>query len=171
QLDGVPRPRRGGLRGGMPRPGRRPLGALRPHPRPAGARPPRARRGSAHGRAAGGELPRPVRGAPHLTAPASRFDRSLVEGPLRRAVWRLAWPTVLTNVVGGLQGIVDHVMVGHMVGYRANAAIGVSWQVIIIVIVFITSLFTGMSVLVSRFTGAGEEHKVDRTVYQAFLTA
>ncbi|MEZ0332703.1 MAG: MATE family efflux transporter, partial [Gemmatimonadales bacterium] len=38
-------------------------------------------------------------------------------------------------------------------------------------IVFISSLFTGMSVLVARFAGAGDEDKVDRTVYQAFLTA
>src|SRR5690606_1254188 len=36
---------------------------------------------------------------------------------------------------------------------------------------FITSLFTGMSVLVARFAGANEEEKVDRAVYQAFLTA
>ncbi|HJS46561.1 MAG TPA: MATE family efflux transporter [Gemmatimonadales bacterium] len=106
-----------------------------------------------------------------MTAPASRYDRSLVEGPLRPAVWKLAWPTMLTNVVGGLQGIVDHALVGHLVGFRGNAAIGVSWQIIIIVIIFITSLFTGMSVLVARFTGAGEEEKVNRTVYQAFLTA
>ena len=42
------------------------------------------------------------------------------------AVWRLAWPTMLQNVIGGLQGIVDHVMVGHFVGYTGNAAIGVS---------------------------------------------
>ena len=28
-----------------------------------------------------------------------------------------------------------------------------------------------MSVLVARFAGAGDEEKVDRTVYQAFLTA
>jgi len=100
-----------------------------------------------------------------------RFDRSLVEGPLPRAVWRLAWPTVLTNIIGGLQGIIDHVMVGHIVGFTGNAAIGVAWQIIIIVIVFINSLFTGMSVLVARFAGAGEEDKVNRTVYQAFLTA
>jgi Na+-driven multidrug efflux pump len=32
-------------------------------------------------------------------------------------------------------------MVGHFVGYTANAAIGVSWQVIIVVIVFISSVF------------------------------
>jgi putative MATE family efflux protein len=78
---------------------------------------------------------------------------------------------MLTNVIGGLQGMIDHAMVGHFVGYKANAAIGVSWQIVIIVIVFISSLFTGMSVLVARFAGAGDEDKVDRTVYQAFLTA
>ncbi len=105
-------------------------------------------------------------------APAARrYDRSIVEGPLRNAVWRLAWPTMLTNIIGGFQGIVDHVMVGHMVGFAANAAIGVATQIWIIVIVFITSLFTGMSVLVARFVGAGEGEKADRTVYQAFLTA
>ena len=78
---------------------------------------------------------------------------------------------MLTNIFGGLQGIVDHVLVGNLVGYKANAAIGVSWQIILVVIVFISSLFTGMSVLVARFAGAGESDKVDRVVYQAFLTA
>src|SRR3989440_10318873 len=101
----------------------------------------------------------------------SKYDRSIVEGPLRPAVWKIAWPTMLTNAIGGLQGIVDHVLVGNLVGYQANAAIGVSWQIFLVVIVFISSLFTGMSVLVARFTGAGEPDKVDRVVYQAFLTA
>ena len=78
---------------------------------------------------------------------------------------------MLTNIVGGFQGIIDHVMVGHLVGYAGNAAIGVATQIWIIVIVFITSLFTGMSVLVARFVGAGDGEKADRTVYQAFLTA
>lgn len=109
--------------------------------------------------------------APTPSTPVSRYDRSIVEGPLTAAVWRLAWPTMLTNIVGGLQGIVDHVMVGHLVGFTANAAIGVALQIYLVVIVFITSLFTGMSVLVARFAGAGDEGKVDRTVYQAFLTA
>lgn len=102
--------------------------------------------------------------------PSSRYDRSIVEGPLRAAVWKLAWPTMLTNIIGGLQGMIDHVMVGHIVGYQANAAIGVAWQIFIVVIVFMTSLATGMSVLVARFAGAGQEEMVDRTVYQAFLT-
>jgi putative MATE family efflux protein len=104
-------------------------------------------------------------------APRRPYDRSIVEGPLGRAVWKIAWPTMVTNVIGGLQGIVDHVLVGHLVGYQGNAAIGVSWQIMLVVIVFIGSLFTGMSVLVARFTGAGDSDKVDRVVYQAFLTA
>ncbi|HEX8693552.1 MAG TPA: MATE family efflux transporter [Longimicrobium sp.] len=120
------------------------------------------------------EVSTPAADAPAPPAPAPgtrRYDRSLVEGPLRPAVWKLAWPTVLTNVVGGLQGMVDHVLVGHLVGYEANAAIGVAWQIFLVVIVFISSLFSGMAVLVARFAGAGDEEKVDRTVYQAFLTA
>jgi putative MATE family efflux protein len=107
-------------------------------------------------------------------APAAggrRFDRSLVEGPLGPAVWRIAWPTMLQNVIGGLQGIIDHAMVGNYVGYTGNAAIGVSWQIFLVVIVFVSSLFTGMSVLVARFAGAGDTEKVNRTVYQAFITA
>ena len=100
-----------------------------------------------------------------------RYDRSIVEGPLGPAVWKLAWPTMLTNIFGGLQGMVDQALVGHLIGYKANAAIGVSSQIFIIVIIFIASLFTGMSVLVARFTGAGDHEKVDRTVYQAFVTA
>ncbi len=102
---------------------------------------------------------------------ASRYDRSIVEGPLRAAVWKIAWPTLLANIIAGMQGIVDHVLVGNLRGFEANAAIGVSWQIFLVVIVFISSLFTGMSVLVSRFAGAGDSATVDRVVYQAFLTA
>ena len=87
--------------------------------------------------------------------PASRFDRSIVDGSLPRAVWKLAWPTMLQNAVAGLQGIVDHALVGHFVGYTANAAIGVSWQIILVVITFIASLYTGTAVFVARARRGG----------------
>ena len=109
--------------------------------------------------------------APTAQPGRRRYDRSIVEGPLSAAVWKLAWPTMLTNIIGGLQGMVDQALVGNMIGYKANAAIGVSSQMWIIVIIFISSLFTGMSVLVARFAGAGDHDKVDRTVYQAFIAA
>ena len=103
--------------------------------------------------------------------PEKTFDRAIVEGPLRRAVWKLAWPTMLQNVIGGLQGIIDQAMVGNYVGHIGNAAIGVSLQLFILVIVFVASVFSGMGVLVARFAGAGEADKVNRAVYQAFLAA
>jgi len=102
---------------------------------------------------------------------SSRFDRSLVEGPIGPAVWKLAWPTMLQNVIAGLQGVVDHILVGNLIGYTGNAAIGVSWQIFLVVIVFMASLFTGQAVLVARFVGAGDGERVNRTVQQAFLTA
>lgn len=109
--------------------------------------------------------------APASVSERRKYDRSIVEGPLGPAVWKLAWPTMLTNMIGGLQGMVDQAMVGNLIGYKANAAIGVSSQIWIIVIIFISSVFIGMSVLVARFTGAGDHDKVDRTVYQAFIVA
>src|SRR5574341_136084 len=101
--------------------------------------------------------------APAPSRPARSFDRSIVEGPIPRAVWMLAWPTMLQNLVGGLQGIIDHAMVGNFVGFTGNAAI--------VVIVFIMSLYSGMGVLVARFAGQGDHEKVNRAVYQAYLTS
>jgi putative MATE family efflux protein len=103
--------------------------------------------------------------------PTRTFDRSLVEGPIAPAVWKLAWPTVLQNMIGGLQGLIDHVMVGHYVGYTGNAAIGVAWQIFLVVMMFIGSLFTGMGVLVARYAGANDRDRADRAVYQGVLAA
>jgi putative MATE family efflux protein len=109
--------------------------------------------------------------APPGKSGAVTFDRAITDGPLLPAVWRIAWPTMLQNVIGGLQGVIDHAMVGHYVGYAGNAAIGVSLQIYLVVIAFISSLFIGMSVLVARFAGARDADRVNRTVLQAFLVA
>lgn len=107
--------------------------------------------------------------APAPAKPKKTFDRSIVEGPILSSVWKIAWPTVLQNVIGGLQGIIDHAMVGNFVGFNGNAAVGVAFQIFLVVIVFVMSIFTGMGVLVARFAGAGDAHAVNRTVYQAYL--
>ena len=102
---------------------------------------------------------------------SQKFDPDIVHGPISRAVWKLAWPTMLQNIIAGAQGIVDHTLVGHFVGFTGNAAIGVSWQIFLVVIVFVVSVFTGMGILVARFAGAGEPDKVNRVVFQGFLIA
>ncbi len=94
-------------------------------------------------------------------APSARVSSNVSiaassRGRSTAAVWHLAWPAMLQNAIGGAQGIVDHAMVGQVVGFTGNAAIGVSWQIFLIVIVFISSLYTGMGVLVARHAGAGD---------------
>jgi putative MATE family efflux protein len=106
--------------------------------------------------------------APKLTR---TFDRSIIEGPIGPAVWKIAWPTMLQNVIAGLQGVIDQAMVGNYVGAQGNAALGDSWQIILVVVVFLSSMFTGMGVLVARFAGANDSHKVNRVVYHAFVAA
>ncbi len=100
-----------------------------------------------------------------------KFDPVIVEGPIHHAVRKLALPSMIQNVVAGLQGIVDHVLIGNLVGHTGNAAVGVSWQIFLVVIVFVGSIFTGMGILVARFAGAGDASKVNRVFYQGFLTA
>ncbi|HSR49845.1 MAG TPA: MATE family efflux transporter [Acidobacteriota bacterium] len=102
---------------------------------------------------------------------SQQFDPVIIDGSIRSAVWKLAWPTLLQNIIAGLQGIVDHTLIGHYVGFEGNAAVGVSWQIFLVVVVFIGSVFTGMGILVARFAGAGAPEKVNRVVYQATLTA
>ena len=78
---------------------------------------------------------------------------------------------MVQNIIGGVQGIIDQAMVGHYVGYIGNAAVGASLQIFILVIVFVSSVFTGMGVLVARFAGAGDSDIVNRSVYQALLVS
>lgn len=102
-----------------------------------------------------------------------KFDNELVSGNIVRSVWKLAWPVTLLNLVNGMHGIVDHVLVGHYIASEsnaANAAIGVAWQVFLVFVVFIASLFHGMNVLISRYAGKRDRDNMSRVAYEAFLS-
>src|SRR5207245_11081020 len=99
------------------------------------------------------------------------LDRSIVEGPLARAVWMLAWPTMLQNLIAGLQGVVDHALVGHFVGYAGNAAIGVAIQIFIVVTAFAISVSGGLGGLGARFAGATTPDRADRRACRRCLPA
>jgi putative MATE family efflux protein len=107
----------------------------------------------------------------NTTTTTRAINRAIIDGPIRAAVWAVAWPTVLQNVISGLQGVIDHALVGHFVGFAGNAGIGVGFQIFLVVMVFISSLFSGMGVLVARFAGAGDVAGVNRAASQAFLLA
>jgi putative MATE family efflux protein len=100
------------------------------------------------------------------------FDKELVSGSILRSVWKLSWPVTLLNLVNGTHGFVDHILVGRFVesaNNEANAAIGVAWQVFLVVVVFIASLFHGMNVLIARYAGMQDRENMGKVFYQALL--
>lgn len=103
-----------------------------------------------------------------------KFDEQLVSGNILRSVWKLTWPVTLLNLVNGLHGFVDHVLVGHYMPSETNApnaAIGVAWQIFLVIVVFISSLFHGMNVLISRYAGRQDRHNMSAAAYTSFLAA
>jgi Na+-driven multidrug efflux pump len=103
-----------------------------------------------------------------------KFDEQLVSGNVLRSVWKLTWPVTLLNLINGLHGFVDHVLVGHYmpsVTNAPNAAIGVAWQIFLVIVVFISSLFHGMNVLISRYAGRQDRANMSAAAYHSFLAA
>lgn len=102
------------------------------------------------------------------------FDHDIVSGSVSGSIWKLAWPLVLLNLVNGVHGLVDHVLVGHFVPVSdnaANAAIGVAWQVFMVAVVFIASLFHGMNALISRYAGRQDRVTMSRVFYEGLIAA
>ncbi|HPO13442.1 MAG TPA: MATE family efflux transporter [Candidatus Hydrogenedentes bacterium] len=100
------------------------------------------------------------------------FDKEIVSGNIFRSVWKQAWPLVVLNLVNGSHGFVSHILVGHFVAAEnnaANAAIGVAWQVFMVIVVFVASLFQGTNVLVARYAGQEDRRNMGRVFYQTFL--
>lgn len=88
---------------------------------------------------------------------------SLPPSPLseRTAVWRLAWPLILTNLLNVAVGVIDFKMVG-AIGFDAIAAVGVARQVMMLIMVVLVAISGGASVLVAHACGAGDPARVGR---------
>lgn len=103
-----------------------------------------------------------------------QFDEELVSGSIVRSVWKLAWPIVLLQLVNGVHQLVDHILVGNFVpssNNAANAAIGDSWILFLVVAVFVASFLQGMTVLIARYSGKQDRETIGRVVYQTLLAA
>lgn len=90
------------------------------------------------------------------------------------SVWKLAWPLVTLNLVNGMHGFVDHVLIGHFIGSAdnaANAAIGVAWQVFLVIVVFIASIFHGMNVLIARYAGKQDRKTISEVFHSALMAS
>ena len=77
-------------------------------------------------------------------------------------VWKIAWPIVLTNLLQVTVGIVDFKMVGTL-GIEPIAAVGMSRQVMMFIMILMIAISGGSSVLVAHAYGAKDQQRVSRT--------
>jgi MATE family, multidrug efflux pump len=94
----------------------------------------------------------------------------LRQSELRRIIWALAWPVIVTFLSQSLVGLVDMLMVGRL-GAAAVAAVGVGTQILSGVSVTITAVGTGTLALVARHVGAGESDEARGVLTQSVVAA
>jgi len=81
-------------------------------------------------------------------------------------IWSLAWPTALYSLLQVVVGIADLLMVGHL-GSTAIAAVGMSRQIIIVVLILVLTVSTGATTMIAQLFGAGRRKDVDNAGAQA----
>src|ERR1700722_3030899 len=94
----------------------------------------------------------------------------LVEGSLWHAIWIMSWPLLLLMIGNAVVGVVD-INLAQVYGASAQAAVGVSDQVVFLFVALILSVSIGTNALVSRAFGARDRELATHTQGQALLMA
>lgn len=102
---------------------------------------------------------------------SKKFDPEIVSGSILRSVFKLGWPIILLQLVSGAHGFVDQLLIGNYVSVNGNAGVGVGWQVFLVILVSLSSLFHGMGIMIARYAGRQDSDTVNRIAYEVMLTA
>ena len=106
-------------------------------------------------------------GAENTTA-AKVCDDAITKGSLYKAIWIMSWPLFLNMITIAFASFAD-IWVAGKLGSTAQAAVGVSGQVAIFMILLAVALSSGTNSLVSRFWGAGDKQGAISAARQAVL--
>lgn len=80
----------------------------------------------------------------------------MTQGSIMKRVLLFALPICVGNVLQQLYGTVDTLVIGNFCGSVSLAAVGTSSQPVEILLCVFLGLGTGVSILVSQFTGSGD---------------
>lgn len=93
-------------------------------------------------------------------------------GSLHRAVWTLAWPSVVTMLMQTVNGLMDTFFVGHLPDSQdALAATGVGGQFVFLLISLAMGVSVGTTALVARFAGAADRRSAAHAAGQSVSLA
>lgn len=87
---------------------------------------------------------------------------------IHKAVWTIAWPSVLTMLLQTFNGLMDTLFVGHLPHAKQSlAATGIGGQVVFLLIALAMGVSVGTTALVARFTGANSHEERLRATGQS----
>ncbi|MBI4533261.1 MAG: MATE family efflux transporter [Candidatus Melainabacteria bacterium] len=101
---------------------------------------------------------------------ASSTQTQLTQGSLWAAICNMSWPLMLTMVAGSVVGVAD-IQVAAFLGSAAQAAVGLSEQVMFLFMIFAMSVSVGTTAIVSRSFGSGETADSITATSQSLLLA
>lgn len=91
-----------------------------------------------------------------------------IQPSIIRQVWFIAWPVVIASMLDATEGIIDLFMVGKL-GPEAISAVGMSRQIVFVVMVVMMSISTGTRTLVAQLYGAKRSDDLSKTAQQALM--
>ena len=89
----------------------------------------------------------------------------MTEGSVWRHIVRFAMPVFWGNLFQQLYNVVDSLVVGNFLGSDALAAVGSSGSLIFLFVGLFSGIFTGASVVISRYYGAKDDASLSRAVH------
>lgn len=86
----------------------------------------------------------------------------MTKGPIMRQVIRFALPICLGNILQQLYSTVDTLVIGNFCSSASLAAVGTSAQPVEVFLCIFLGIGTGVSILVSQYTGSGDKKSLRR---------
>lgn len=88
----------------------------------------------------------------------------MTEGPIMQKVFLFAIPIIIGNILQQLYTTVDTLVIGNFCGETSLAAVGTSAQPVEVLLCVFLGIGTGVSILISQYTGAGDSEKLRKAV-------
>ncbi len=88
----------------------------------------------------------------------------MTEGNIKSIMIKFAFPIFLGNIFQQFYNIVDAIVVGNIVGQEALAAVSSTGSLVFLLVGFFGGLFSGASVIISRYFGAKNTDMIKRSI-------
>lgn len=99
-----------------------------------------------------------------MSVHATKNEKSFVSGSIPKAMLAFSWPFALGILVQNLYGAVDLFVVGHYASTVDVSAVTIGSQLMTLLTQLIIGFATGITILVGRYFGAGDERRLARVV-------